>query len=250
MPILARNLLPLLDLTSLQENDTEETITALCQKAVTPFGEVAAVCVYPRFIPLVRQKLLNSSVKIAAVSNFPYGDASLTSVLSEITQAIQAGADEIDVVMPYQAYLAGEHDYVKDFLVQCRSVCGPKICLKVILETGAFPNFDLIAAASRDVLTTGANFIKTSTGKIPMGATPEAVKTILSIIHETPFKAGCKISGGVRTLAQAAIYWQLAQDIFGPHWPARNTFRFGASRLLDEILHHLEQNTEHPLIKT
>jgi deoxyribose-phosphate aldolase len=245
MTTLAGNLLPLLDLTSLQEDDTEETITALCQKAVTSFGKVAAVCVYPRFVPLVHQKLLDSEVKVATVSNFPHGQAPLSSVIVEIKQAMQQGADEIDVVMPYQAYFAGEQEYVKDFISQCRATCGPKICLKVILETGAFSHSEIIAAATRDMLIAGADFIKTSTGKIAIGATPEAVKTILSVIHDTPYRIGCKVSGGIRTLAQAAIYWQLAQDIVGRDWPTPKTFRIGASHLFDEILHYLRQATEY-----
>lgn len=237
---LAKQILALIDLTSLGETDTPAIITALCNKAVTAKGYVAAVCVYPQFIQQAAIQLSGSLVKIAAVANFPHGQDSLPIVLASIKQSIQNGAHEIDVVFPYENYLAGKQSEAKDFIQQCKFQCGKNVLLKVILETGALKEPDIIASASRDAIEAGADFIKTATGKIKIGATLEAAEVMLQVIKEMQPKVdrplGFKASGGVRDLATAVGYLNLASKIMGANWVSPNTFRFGASQLLDVII--------------
>lgn len=237
---IAQTILTVMDLTSLNESDTETSITAFCQKAVTPFGHVAAVCVFPQFVKQVKAALNDSTVKIATVANFPRGNEAIDDVISSISQSIRDGAQEIDVVFPYERYLAGDVEFSIDFIKKCKAACGERILLKVILETGAFPDTQMIAAASRDMILAGADFLKTSTGKIAEGATPQAATAMLMAIKEMSAelnrKVGFKASGGVRTIEQASEYIDLAIKIKGPDWVTPHTFRLGASQLLDVVL--------------
>jgi len=234
---LAKRILPLIDLTNLDETASENQIVNLCQQAITPQGAVAAICIYPKFIVLAKRLLANTPVKIATVCNFPTGDSAITVVTEEIKKSIEAGADEIDVVMPYHDYLEGKITAVSDFIMQCKKTCGETIILKVILETGALQQPAIIANASRDVILAGADFIKTSTGKITIGATLPAAEAMLQTIHDLHLNrtVGFKASGGIRTLADAEKYLQLADKIMRPDWVSAKTFRFGASNLLSEI---------------
>jgi deoxyribose-phosphate aldolase len=236
---LPRQILSLIDLTSLNDSDTEESIAALCQKAVTPYGNVAAVCIYPQFVKQAADALMGSGVKIATVANFPQGNASLDPVLTSIYHSILAGAQEIDVVFPYMQYVSGERAAACEFIHACKQKCGSSILLKVILETGAFPDVDLISTASRDVLLAGADFIKTSTGKIAVGATLNAATAMLKAIKELSSRLnrplGFKASGGIRTMDEAAQYINLADEIMGADWVAPVHFRLGASQLLDTV---------------
>ena len=229
-------LVELIDLTSLNETDTAETISALCQKAVTPLGHVAAVCFYPRFVKLAKEKLANTPVKIATVANFPHGNESLENVLALIRSAIKDGADEIDVVFPYPFFLQGNKEEAYEFIRQCKAECTDAILLKVILETGALVEAALIAEVSYNVSNAGADFLKTSTGKIAVGATLDAARVMLETIKKIPRPIGIKISGGVRTIEQALQYIALAEDIMGPGWVSPKHFRIGASQLLDQLL--------------
>ena len=160
-PPLMQRMLGLIDLTSLNTDDTEAGIAAFCQKAQLPFGHVAAICVYPQFVRLVSAQFAGTPVKVATVVNFPEGASPLDEVLIEISNALQDGAQEIDVVFPYLRYLAGERQYAHTFIAACKAACGDQIALKVILETGALMDPVLIADASLDALTSGADFIKT-----------------------------------------------------------------------------------------
>lgn len=236
---LCRQIFSLLDLTSLGETDTPAMITALCKKAVTIQGHVAALCVYPQFARQVVDLLAQTPVKTATVANFPQGSDAINVALISIEQSIQAGAQEIDVVFPYQSYLAGDREGARDFVRQCKAACGENILLKVILETGALQEAQIIADASRDVIMAGADFIKTSTGKIKIGATLEAAAIMLLVINEmTPEMKrpiGFKASGGVRTVEEAAKYLELAAQIMGADWISPRTFRFGASQLVDAL---------------
>lgn len=239
---IAQQLLPLLDLTSLNATDNDNSIRQLCAQATTPNGNVAAVCVYPQFVPLVKQLIKTPQIKIVTVSNFPQSTTPLPQVVREIKEAIAMGANEIDIVMPYHEYLAGNINSVKDFITQCKNACGNNI-LKVILETGALQKTEIIAAASRDVLLAGADFIKTSTGKIAINATLEAAEIMLEVIRDLklPRVVGFKAAGGIRTVAQAANYLHLAQHMMGEDWVSANTFRIGASVLMQDILLHLSE---------
>lgn len=231
----AQRVIPLLDLTSLNASDDDAAITQLCEKAQTPLGNVAAVCAYPQFVPLMYQLLGNTSINIVTVANFPTGNDDLKTTLGAIQQGLHDGANEIDIVMPYQAYLAGEHTLVKNFIASCKQACGKNI-LKVILETGALQKPAIISNASRDAIAAGADFIKTSTGKIAVGATFEAATSILTTIKSANKPVGFKASGGIRTTQDAACYLQLAESIMGTPWPTPQTFRLGTSTLLDALL--------------
>lgn len=239
-PALKQKIMSLIDLTSLNESDTDEDIAALFEKAHNVLGHVAAICVYPSFVSLAATQFAGSPIKVATVVNFPNGDHSLEVVLAEINRALQSGAQEIDVVFPYQRYLAGERQYVKTFVETCKAACGHAVILKVILETGALSDLAIIADASYDVLAAGADFIKTSTGKMAEGATLEAVATMLLVIKHinTQLKhpVGLKVSGGVRTIEQAAQYLKLTESILGSPWLNPDRLRLGASKLVDVLL--------------
>ncbi len=237
---LLRRLYSLIDLTSLNEKDSETDISLLCTKARSALGHVAALCVYPQFVPMVASSFSGTPVKTATVVNFPEGSSSLEAVLAEISESLQAGAQEIDVVFPYDRYLAGEQQYAHQFVSICKAACGDDVTLKVILETGALIDSAIIADASYTALAAGADFIKTSTGKITEGATLEAAATMLLVIKHTEpqvkHRLGFKAAGGIRTIEQAAQYVELADRIMGKDWVTPATFRIGASKLVDEIL--------------
>jgi deoxyribose-phosphate aldolase len=230
------SIIPLIDLTSLNDNDTDESIITLCKKAQTLFGSVAAVCIYPQFIPLVVDTLNNTPIKIATVINFPGGNLSLLQTLNDIQSALALGANEIDMVFPYNSYIHDEKNKALDFVKKAKNLCQKNIKLKIIIETGELISLELIKAITEDVISAGADFIKTSTGKTKQGATLEAAKVILTAIKEqSNSDIGLKISGGIRTITEAQSYIQLADEIMGSHWINPNVFRIGASKLLDEI---------------
>jgi deoxyribose-phosphate aldolase len=235
------SIIGLIDLTTLGDNDTDEIVRALCEKAITPHGSVACVCVYPKFAPVVKKSLADSGIKIATVTNFPAGGDDIAATTADIAQSIALGSDEIDVVMPWQRFLAGDEEFTLKFLSACKKACGENIQLKVILETGALTTIDLIHRASMIAINAGADFLKTSTGKISIGATLNAAETMLLAIRESRRDVGFKASGGVRSISDATAYLQLASDIMGPAWINAHHFRIGASNLLDNILAELAQ---------
>lgn len=224
-----------LDLTLLDEQADAAAIEQLCERAITPLGPVAAVCIYPQFISLARDRLKASSVTVATVINFPEGKSSLAQTLTEIESALAAGAQELDIVIPYHYYLAGQRDLVQPYLTAWRQACPRQVSLKLILETGELKQPELITAASEDGLAAGADFLKTSTGKTPNGASLEAAKLMLTAIKNQQH-GGLKLSGGVRTTEQALAYLELADKIMGSHWVQASSFRLGASVLLDDLL--------------
>lgn len=235
-----QKIISLIDLTSLNATDTPATIDRLCFEAKSKLGPVAAVCVYPQFVKQAKKHLLNTSIKIATVANFPDGDNNFENVKNAISQSIADGADEIDVVFPYKNYLTDQHDKNFDFIRQCKLLCGNQTLLKVILETGALSDNQVIATVSEKLCYAGADFLKTSTGKISIGATPPAVEIMLKIIKniskQLNREIGLKVAGGVRTVAQARQYIDLADAIFSPEWVIAKHFRIGASQLLHELV--------------
>ncbi|RED50864.1 deoxyribose-phosphate aldolase [Aestuariispira insulae] len=233
---IAKRALSLLDLTSLNDTDSEETIRALCAKAVTPHGHVAAVCVWPRFVALAAELLKDKPVKIAAVSNFPDGGSDIDQAVHTSQQIIEAGGDEVDVVFPYRAFLRGDVDTAAQLVAACKKACGEYGRLKVILETGCMPDADSIRKASELSLANGADFIKTSTGKVPVSATPEAAKIMLETLRDTGSEAGFKPSGGIKDVATAGNYLALADKIMGEGWVNPDRFRFGASGVLTSLI--------------
>jgi deoxyribose-phosphate aldolase len=227
---LAKKIFALTDLTLLNETATLADIVALCDRATNHLGHAAAICIYPEFIQNAKSYLSNETIKIATVANFPQGTAPLNQVISSIQLAIELGAQELDVVFPYQDFLDGNSQHL--FIEACKTACG-KLPLKVILETGVIQDPNLITKAVAEVLQAGADFVKTSTGKLTPGATLEAAASMLLTIRAlTPIlnrPIGIKISGGVRSYAQAGQYLALAEAIMKKNWAMPNTFRIGTS---------------------
>lgn len=237
MNTLARQALACLDLTRLDDGCTEADVDALCARARTPAGPVAAVCVWPRFVARARARLPRD-IRVAAVANFPLGGTDVPAVAAEIARIVADGGDEVDVVLPWRALMAGDTATCTGVLAAARRAAGP-LCLKVILETGELATPARIAAASRLALAEGADFLKTSTGRVPVGATPEAASVMLAEIAAAPeahHRVGFKASGGVRTLADAAGYLRQVADALGPEAVVPARCRLGASALLDELL--------------
>lgn len=236
----ARRALPLLDLTDLSDGCTAADVRRLCARAVTSHGSVAAVCVWPRFVATAVEALVSTGVKVATVVNFPSGDEPIDEVMATTATAIDDGAHEIDLVLPYRALLSGDRARVDDVLTRVRAAVDARHHLKVILETGELGDQQLVEQAARTAIDHGADFVKTSTGKTAVSATPEAVRTMLRVIAETERPVGIKPSGGIRTIADAAVHLRSADEIMGESWVTPETFRFGASGLLDAILDALD----------
>ncbi|TCW29595.1 deoxyribose-phosphate aldolase [Gulbenkiania mobilis] len=233
----ARRALALMDLTTLNDEDTDASVAALCRRARGPGGSVAAVCVFPRFVATARRALAEagaSGVKIATVTNFPAGDADIERAEAETRAAIDAGADEVDVVFPYRALMAGDAETGAELVARCKAACGDRV-LKVILETGELKDPELIRTASLIAIAAGADFIKTSTGKVPVNATLGAAGIMLAAIRQTGGSCGFKAAGGVRTVDEAAEYLDLAEHVMGEGWVSAERFRFGASGLLGSL---------------
>lgn len=225
----ARRALPLLDLTDLSDTCTDSAVDALCRHAKA--GGVAAVCVWPQFVSHCGRALSGGPVRIATVVNFPAGGEDVERAVEDAGEAIGDGADEIDLVLPYRAFLRGDEATARDMVEAVRDVCA-KTVLKVILETGTLETPERIAAAGRLALAAGADFLKTSTGKSPVSATPQAAEALLDVLRAHDGRpAGLKVSGGLRRIEDAAAYLALADRIMGPGWASPKTFRFGASSL-------------------
>ena len=233
---LAARALPLLDLTSLNEADTEADIERLCRRAVT-YG-TAAVCIWPRFVPRAKGLLRGSGVRLATVANFPQGSDDIARAAEECAAAAGDGAEEIDVVAPIAAIREGDIGMVSELVTACRAAA-PEATLKVILETGTLAEPSLIAGAARAAVMARCDFLKTSTGKAEVGATLEAAAVLLAVIEEAGGRVGLKVAGGIRTARQAASYLYLAEHLIDPSWASPKTFRFGASALLDDLLRAL-----------
>ncbi|MEY4139850.1 MAG: hypothetical protein RLZZ371_2032 [Pseudomonadota bacterium] len=232
----ARLALACLDLTSLNTADTESDITTLCQRAQSPFGPVAAVCVWPRLAAFARTQL-PATIAVAAVANFPHGHADIDAAVRDTNEIVQAGAQEVDVVLPYRSLMAGDEQAVAALLTAVRRAC-PGLLLKVILETGELKTPELIGCACQISLDAGADFLKTSTGKTPVSATPDAARIMLGAIAASPAartRVGFKASGGIRTVAEAAIYLDLVRELLGADALKPHRFRIGASSLLGDI---------------
>lgn len=225
----AARIIGLIDLTSLGEDDTEKTVHALCDKAVTVRGPVAAVCIMPAFVALASERLGGTGVRIATVANFPAGDPDPDAAAREVAAVVDEGADEVDVVAPWRTALAGDYGAVSALVAACAAECEQ---LKVILETGSHPEPAQTRILAEYALEAGARFLKTSTGKHGPGASLDATRILLRVAGR---RAGVKAAGGIRTRAEAADYVALADRCQGAPATAR-TFRIGASSLLDDLL--------------
>ena len=236
METTARRALACLDLTDLADATSQEEATRLIARGQTAFGPVAAICIWPQFVSGAAQRLRGTGVRLATVINFPAGGEDIERAVEDARQALRDGADEIDLVLPWRALKAGD-EALPRAMVEAVAGCLPaRARLKVIIESGELADPALIASASRIAIAAGAHFIKTSTGKTPVSATPEAARVMLTAIRDSGRPVGFKASGGIRTLADAQVYLGLADEIMGADWARPDTFRFGASGLLDALL--------------
>ena len=232
----ARTALACLDLTSLNDDDTEADIETLCRRATGPHGHTAAVCVWPRFAAFARS-LLPAEVAVAAVANFPGGRTDIPRAVADTAVIVAAGAQEVDVVLPYRALMAGDEHACIALLSAVRAACAG-LRLKVILETGELRDETLIRHAAGIALRAGADFLKTSTGKTAASATPAAARLLLEAIKADPGArghVGFKPAGGIRTVADAAVYIALVREVLGAAAVTPARFRIGASGLLNDI---------------
>lgn len=235
---LARKVFSCIDNTTLNGTDNEAHVATFC-KHTMEMGQVAAVCVYPRFVSVARKTLAGSEIKVASVAGaFPHGQLPIALKVEEVKYAIGEGADEIDMVLSRGALLAGEDTLVRNEVALMKEACQGRT-LKVILETGELPSPTLIAKASQLAIDGGADFIKTSTGKIGVGATLEVAEIMLTVINENVKKGknwvGFKAAGGISTPEEALAYAEMAKKIMGDDFVKNQTFRIGASRLTDRM---------------
>jgi len=253
----------MLDLTTLEGKDSPEKVRSLCRKALHPYEgpldppvpSVAAVCVYPALVPVAREILFGSNVKIASVATgFPSGQYPLEVRLEDVRQAMGAGADEIDMVINRGAFLSGRFDEVAHEIREVKSACGYGH-LKIILETGELETYDSVRRASdlaieaassvpgAEPLQDGEVFIKTSTGKVAPAATMPVTLVMLQAIRDhflaTGIRIGMKPAGGIRTAKQALHYLVMVKETLGDEWLSPHLFRFGASTLANDILRQL-----------
>lgn len=240
--------LKLMDLTTLNDDDTDQNVIDLCNNAKTAVGTTAAICIYPRFIPIAKKTLAEigiADLRIATVTNFPHGNDDIDIAVTETKAAIAYGADEVDVVFPYRALMAGNEEVGFELVKQCKAACGDTL-LKVIIETGELKEPALIKKASEICIKAGADFIKTSTGKVAVNATPEAAEIMLTVIRDMGVAktVGFKPAGGVKTTEDAGQYLAMADKILGADWADNMHYRFGASSLLTNLLNTLELTSD------
>ncbi|MDP6541326.1 MAG: deoxyribose-phosphate aldolase, partial [Phycisphaerales bacterium] len=255
-----RLVLSMIDLTTLEGKDSDEKVRSLCRKAITPWeGEitpqlpsVAAVCVYPTLVTTAKRELEGSGVQVASVATgFPSGQYPISVRIEDVTNAVAAGADEIDMVINRGAFLSGHYDEVADEIKQVRLACG-SAHLKIILETGELETFENVrvasdlaieAAASAGPISDGEVFIKTSTGKVSPAATMPVTLVMLDAIQsyfdKTGVRIGMKPAGGIRTAKQALHYLVMVKETLGNEWLTPDLFRFGASSLTNDVLRQL-----------
>lgn len=236
--------LQLMDLTSLNDDDSTATIDALVASIQPLLGIPAAVCVYSEFVDdakvFLAQRELNQ-VKVATVTNFPTGNNPLSGVVNETLIAIERGADEIDLVLPYQALINGADELALEYVQASKGLCPEHVKLKVIIESGELKTPALIKQATDIAIAGGADFVKTSTGKVAVNATLEASEIMLNAIKRSGKLVGFKAAGGVKTVSEAADYLQLASEIMGGDYLNQQTFRFGASSLLSNVYTILDE---------
>jgi deoxyribose-phosphate aldolase len=236
----------MMDLTTLEGADTPGKVAALSSKAVRPdpsdttVPSVAAVCVYPNLVPVARERVGDSGVKVASVATaFPAGQSPTDIKVAEARRVVELGADEVDMVIDRGAFLAGRYAKVYDEIVQVKEAVADKH-LKVILETGELGTYDNVRRASLLAIAAGADFIKTSTGKVSPAATPPVtlvmLEAIRDVFEETGRRVGMKPAGGIRTAKQAVQTLVLVHETLGLDWLTPDLFRFGASSLLNDVL--------------
>tara|TARA_B100000929_G_scaffold53274_1_gene39139 strand:+ start:2245 stop:3144 length:900 start_codon:yes stop_codon:yes gene_type:complete len=238
--------LSMIDLTTLEGKDSPGKVKQLCYKAshlhdsFPNLPNVAAICVYPTMVPVAKKALVGTGIKIASVATaFPSGMVDIKAKLDEVKLVVESGADEVDMVISRGKFLGGEYQYVYDEIAQVKECCG-EVHLKVILETGELITLDNVRLASDIAMEAGADFIKTSTGKVSPAATPSVVLTMLEAIRDYQGKTGKKIgmkpAGGISTAKQAIQFLVMIKETLGNDWLSPKLFRFGASSLANDVL--------------
>ena len=241
-----RFVLSVIDLTTLEGSDNAQKINELCQTAINFKDEArhipstAAVCVYPPFVAQAKQLLNGTDIHVASVAGaFPAGQSPIEIKVAEVKYAVNAGADEIDMVISRGKFLEGNYQEVFDEIVAIKKACG-EAHLKVILETGELKTADNIYAASMMAMEAGADFIKTSTGKISVNATPESFLIMLDAINDyykqTGKMVGMKPAGGISDAETSILYVKILENVLGEKWLNKQYFRIGASRLAKKII--------------
>lgn len=241
----------MIDLTTLEGKDTRGKVIALCNKAIRPdpsdptIPHVAAVCVYPTMVPFVKKALKGTNINVASVATgFPSGQTFTSIKVQETRETVALGADEIDMVIDRGAFLTGDYQKVFDEIAEVKEACGPAH-LKVILETGELANYDQVRRASLIAMYAGADFIKTSTGKVGVNATLPVTLAMFEAIrdfhHVTGKKIGMKPAGGISNAKLSLAYLVLLYETLGPDWMNPDLFRLGASSLLNDILMQLRK---------
>ncbi len=236
----------MMDLTTLEGQDTPGKVAALCSKAMRPdpqdlsIPSVAAVCVYPNLVAVAKERVAGSGVKVASVATaFPSGQSPTALKVAEAREVVELGADEVDMVIDRGAFLSGRYSKVYDEIVAVKEACG-EAKLKVILETGELGTYDNVRRASLLAIAAGADTIKTSTGKISPAATLPVTLCMMEVIRdvhaETGHVVGLKPAGGIRVAKQAVQYLVTLYETLGPQWMTPDLFRFGASSLLNDVL--------------
>ncbi|MFL6514636.1 MAG: deoxyribose-phosphate aldolase [Chthoniobacterales bacterium] len=244
----------MMDLTTLEGKDTPGKIAFLCRKAMQPLDphyavpSCAAVCVYPNLVRVAKKFLGDSGVKVASVATaFPTGLMPLKLKLEEVRTAVRNGADEIDMVIDRGVFLTGDHTRIFNEIVATKEASGAAH-LKVILETGELQTYDNVRVASEIAMSAGADFIKTSTGKISPAATMPVTLVMLEAIrdffYETGVRIGMKPAGGIRTAKQALAYLVMVKETLGDDWLTPDLFRFGASTLVNDVLMQIVKNVD------
>ena len=239
-------ILSMIDLTTLEGKDSPGKVKQLCYKAAHLHDQypglpgVAAICVYPNMVPVAKVALAGTNIKVASVATaFPSGMTTLSAKLKEVRSVVDDGAEEVDMVISRGKFLSGDLDFVSDEVAQIKDACGAAK-LKVILETGELVTLDNVRRASDLVMHAGADFIKTSTGKINPSATPVVVLTMLEAIRDyylqTGYKIGMKPAGGVSTAKQGIQYLVMVRETLGQGWLTPDLFRIGASSLANDVL--------------
>ena len=245
--------LSMIDLTTLEGKDSPGKVKQLCYKAshlhdsFPGLPNVAAICVYPTMVAIAKKALAGTGIKVASVATaFPSGMADMHAKLDEVKTVIDAGADEVDMVISRGKFLRGDYQYVSDEIAQVKDACG-ETHLKVILETGELVTLDNVRLASDIAMESGADFIKTSTGKISPAATPPVVLTMLEAIRDFQTKTGKKIgmkpAGGIGQAKQAIQYLVMIKETLGHDWLSPDLFRFGASSLANDLLMQIVKQT-------
>lgn len=241
----AENLIQFIDYTTLSEQDTQRSVTAFVDRAISLYSKglprVASICTYPSLIESVGLALGDSDIAITAVcGGFPTSQTYIEVKMLEVAMAIENGADEIDMVINIGAILSGEYELAKSEIEIIAAEIDGDALLKVIIESGVLGSDEMIYRASILAMEAGADFIKTSTGKAAVGVTPDAVRTICLAIKDyyakTGKKVGIKVSGGISEVQQAMLYYDIVGQELGTEWQRVELFRIGTSRLLDNIV--------------